>query len=495
MSIVLAADREPKSPGALHKWIAALLGFHIPRVAPTEGQTAPFEFVSDAFFGGFERALVLASRGSSKTRCAAILNLLVSKFRPGTETVHFGAVGAQAGWGHEYLRDMLRPPWMSGDVVDALKGVVRWENGSWVRTATGHTETGVTAIRGNRGVFDEIDLWDMKLYEMAQMMLQGTESNPAQTIAISTQYNAYGLMGHLLGEADQRGMRVYRWDLFASLSRCEKCLERDCPLFLWDNPVTAKLEPLCKGRGLRADGYVPREAVVDEFVRMGHGGREWAIEKLLMEPQREHLIFEGFRTEKHTGKAPREAFVRDAPKAVGVDWGYDHPCVFTVFAEVGDRLWGIHEHGERFTTSDRRLEITGELQEQFGSELIFYCDPEQPDEIRLFCEHDLIAVACPIRSRDARHRALRRLFRGDPTLGGPRLMLDKDKMPNTAWQFATVHRDEKTGIEVKKVNDYMDSAEYAVATVEFSGGIVSGGGFMVTLAVLTLLLFSLISLL
>lgn len=477
---ILGTTREPGSPATLHKWIKSLLGFHIPRTAPTEGQTSPFKFVSDAFFGEFERALVLASRGGGKTRDVAILNLLTSKFRPGTETVHFGAIGRQAEWGHKYLRDMLRPPWMSSDVLDSLKEVVLWVNGSWVRTATGHTDTGVTAIRGNRGVFDEIDLWDMKLYEMAQMMLQGTESNPAQTIAISTQYTAYGLMGHLLGEADQRGMQTYRWDIFASMQRCEKCLEQDCPLFIWDNPMTAELEPLCKGRGLRADGYNPRKAVVDEFIRLGHGNREWAIEKLLMEPRREHLIFEGFRTEKHTGKAPREAFAKSAPKAVGVDWGYNHPCVFTVFAEVGDRLWGIHEHGERFTTSNRRLEIAGELQEQFGPGLVFYCDPAEPDEINLFCEHDLIAAPCPIRSRDARHRALRRLFRRDPVLDGPRLMLDEDKMPNTIWQFAIVHRDEKTGIEVTKSdNDYMDSAEYAVATVEFSGGISSGGGFMI----------------
>lgn len=485
-----AANREPKSLEALHKWIKALLGFHIPRVAPTEGQTSPFKFVSDAFFGEFERALVLASRGAGKTRDVSILNLLASKFRPGTQTVHFGAIGAQAGWGHEYLRDMLRPSWMSGDVIDSLRGVVRWHNGSWVRTATGHTTTGVTAIRGNRVVQDEIDLWDMQLFETSQMMIQGTETNPPQRIYISTQYTAYGLMGQLLREAASRDYKVFKWDVWSSISRCEKCLEQDCPLFIWENPRSGELEPLCKGRGLRSDGYVPRAAVIDEFLSTDLA--TWQVQKLLEEPSREYLLF-NFYEDRSTGEPPREAFADSAQKGCGVDWGYDHPLVFTVFSEVGDDLWGIHEHGERFATPDREVEIATELAQQFGSErypLIFYCGQDRPEAIAQLMEHNFIAVPCPVRQREARHRAIRRLLRTDPQTKKSRLQFGKVQMPSTIWQLSTVHRNEKTGKEVLEVNDFMDSASYILSAIDFNGAIAAGGGFMATFAVLTLLLFS-----
>lgn len=264
-----------------------------------------------------------------------------------------------------------------------------------------------------------------------------------------------------------------------SMARCEKCLGADCPLFIWENPKTGEIEPLCKGRGLRADGYVPRSAVIDEFLSTDLA--TWQVQKLLEEPSREYLILPTFDEKKHAGTAPKEAFADSAPKACGVDWGFDHPLVFTIFAEVGDRLWGIHEHGERFASPDREVEIAEELAQQFGSErhpLMFYCGADRPEAIAALCEHDLVAAPCPIRQREARHRASRRLLRYDPALKSPRLMFDRKRMPSTIWQMATVHRDEKTGKEVLEGNDFFDSGEYAISTIDFSGGIAAGGAFM-----------------
>lgn len=182
----LAAQREPRTDEQLHMYIRGLCGFHIPRIAPTPGQTAPFDFVADAFFGRFERALVLATRDGGKTQNTAILNLLASKFHPMSHTAHFGAIGRQAAWGFDYLRDLVGKPWFAGDVVRNIGSIVQWKNGSWVMPLSGYTVTGVTAIRANRLVQDEIDLWDMGIFETSQMMVSGTEQNPVQRIYIST---------------------------------------------------------------------------------------------------------------------------------------------------------------------------------------------------------------------------------------------------------------------------------------------------------------------
>jgi hypothetical protein len=486
----LLAHAEPKSPHILHKWIKAFLGFHIPTEAPTEGQTAPFKFVCDAFFGEFERALVLAARGQGKTRDVSILNLMTSKFKPGTHTVHLGAITQQSNWGHGYLRDMLKPKYMSDDVVKSERSLVEWKNGSWVRTSTGHTDTGVTAIRGNRVVQDEIDQWDMQLFETSQMMIQGTDRNPAQRIYISTQYTAYGLMGQLWQEADARGYKTYKWDLWCGIQRCKKCYEKACPLFIWENPKTGEVEPLCQGRALRSDGYVPRKAVIDEFLATDKG--EWQTQKNLAEPTREYLVLPTFSAERHGGEAPEEAFAPGTPRACGVDWGFDHPLAFTVFAQLGLRYWGIHEHLERFVGPQGTVEIARELDAKFGPELIFYCDPARPDSIAMLVEAGLIAAPCPVRSREARHTLVRGLLAKDHALKEPRLMFDAKRMPITIWQMGTVHRDEKSGKEVQELNDGYDSASYVLASAELSGGIAAGGGFLMTLATVVFALLCLL---
>lgn len=449
--MLVLAHTEPTTKDLLHRYIQEMLGFYVPREAPTEGQMAPFDFVSDAFFGEFDRGLVLASRGGGKTRDVSILNLVTSKFRPGTHTVHFGAVGRQASWGHEYLRDMIQPSWMCDDVLKSERSLVQWRNGSWIRTSTGHTDTGVTAIRGNRVVQDEVDLWDMSLFETSQMMIQGTDRNPAQRIYISTQYTAYGLMGQLIREADGRGYKVYKWDVFASMARCEKCQETSCPLFIWENPKTGETEPLCQGRALRSDGYVPLSAVIDEF--LSTDPKTWQTQKLLEEPTREYLVLPMFDENKHGGEAPPEAFAPGALRACGVDWGFDHPLAFTVFAQLGLRYWGVHEHIERFAGPQRTIEIAKELDAEFGPDLIFYCDPRRPDSIAALAEAGLVAAPCPVQSREARHTLTRGLLAKDHALQEPRLKFDKKRMPVTIWQFATVHRDEKTGKEVQELNE------------------------------------------
>jgi len=477
----LAAAREPRTREQLHKYIKGLCGFHIPRVAPTEGQQAPMDFIADAFFGEFDRALVLASRGSGKTLGVAILNHLISKFRPGTHTVHFGAIGRQASWGFGYVRDMVSTPWFVGDLVKATGGTIQWKNGSWLIHASGYTDTGVTAIRGNRLTQDEIDLWDMSIFETSQMMVQGTEQNPAQRIYTSTQYTAYGLMSQLLREAPRRGYHVFKWDVWAQIQRCPTCRGKDCPLFIWVNPRSGDVEPLCRGRALLSDGFVPWKAAVDEYLSTDPA--VYQVQMLLEEPEREYLILPTFDEKHHVDTAPREAFAPETPRVCGVDWGFDHPLVFTVFAELPDgQVCGIHEHGERFASPSREIDIANELQAQYGTtiapghdELLFYCGADRPEAIANLVEHGFSAMACPQRSREARHRATRKLLRRDPQSGQARLKLDRERMPVTIWQFSTVHRDPKTGKEVAEANDYFDASEHALYVIEATG---TGGAFV-----------------
>jgi len=470
----------PATDESLHAWIKAVLGFHIPRVSVTEGHAAPFDFVADMFFRRTQRALVLGGRGTGKTQSLAILNLLMSKFSHGLGTTHYGAVGSQGNWGHDYLKLMVKPQYLYKDIQRNVGGILEWRNGSWVRSMSGYSLTGVTAVRAQRIIQDEVDLWDMVNYETAQFMVTGTKRHPAQRIAASTAYNAFGLMSVLLKQAKRRSMKVYKYGVFESLEQCRECRYEKCPFFVWTNPRTGNLEPLCKGRGLRSDGFVPLEAAIDEFYSTDR--ETWAVQKLLYAPERRSLIYPTMSQETHCGKPPMKEILAYAEIGIGVDWGFDHPLCFIVVAQLPNgQYWVLEEIGERFATPQRELEIAEELATKWTQktnrrlDITFYCGQDQPKSIAALNIAGHIAVGNMVKSREEGHREIRRLLNVTPR--GPLLMFDDENCPATFAQMSTLHKGEK-GKEVLKDNDFADGGRYVLGSASAMGGLQAGGVLM-----------------
>jgi hypothetical protein len=483
--LVALSDKEPRNEDQLYSYINGLVGYHIPRVAVCPGHIAPFDMVADVFFGRSPRALVLAARGTGKTLTTSILNLLRSKFKRNSGTGHYAAVEAQGEWGYGYLRNMLEKAYFAKDLkAKPSKILAEWKNGSWVRTGTGRTTTGVTAYHPNRLVIDEVDLWDPEMYENAQYMLSGTKHTP-ESIVMSTAYTSYGLITTLLQQAKQRNSEVYRYCLWEAIERCPECRgKKHCPLHTWINPRTGKEEELCQGKALRSDGFIPYDAVIDEFYRTD--AESFYVQKLLAAPARRSLIYPNFDPVIHSGKPPKET--EEAPIGIGVDWGFDHPLVFTVFAQLGNgHYWGLEEIGERFVTPAAELEIAHSLNKKYrrlrgfnraGKAIwdypTFYCGKDQPKSIAAFAEAGFIVAPNEPRLREEGHKLVRRLI--DPNKG-PLLHLDPHAMSVTIQQLGSIHRDDK-GREVQKVNDFADSARHVLATSQVYGGIGGGGGFV-----------------
>src|SRR5512140_713108 len=76
----LAALR-PTSRDELHRWVAQVLGFDVPRQAVCPGHSAPFDYLAGAFFEEFTNAVVWANRGGGKTMLGAIATLLDAHFK------------------------------------------------------------------------------------------------------------------------------------------------------------------------------------------------------------------------------------------------------------------------------------------------------------------------------------------------------------------------------------------------------------------------------
>lgn len=465
----------PQNDEQLHDWIKAYLGVHIPRTAVYPGSVPPFSLVADTYFRRVQRALVLACRGGGKTLNFSLLNLLRSKFIPGTGTGHFAAVEAQGDWGMSYLKEWLQRSYLSKDVAKDFSGYVEWHNGSWVRRGSGYSNKGVTASHPNRLVIDEVDLWTPEQFETAQFMLSGTDDHPPETLIASTAYTAHGMMQTtLLPQANRRNFSVYRWTVFETLKPCRECLGEKCELFQWEHPRTGEIEPLCGGRCTASDGYVPRDVAIDEFFRTD--ADTYLVQKLLGAPERQGLIYPQFLSSLHAPGPPPPEVKKFGKYGIGVDWGYDHPLVFVVYAELPNGIyWGIEEHGERFATPDRELEIALGFRDKYGAETPFYCGLDQPKSIQAFYNAGLVVVPNLVNRRDDGHRYLRRLM--DPNKG-PLLFLDPDRMPATVHELGAIHRNEK-GKEVLKDNDFADASRHVLASAQEAGGIQAGGGFMV----------------
>jgi len=470
-----AADLAPKNKDELHSWIKAYLGLHIPRVPVYPGSCAPFDLISDIYFRRVQRALVLACRGGGKTLNFSLLNLLRSKFHERSGTGHFAAVEAQGDWGMSYLKTWLQKSYLARDIVKDYTDYVEWANGSWVRRGSGYATRGVTASHPNRLVIDEVDLWTPEQFETAQFMVSGTKEHPPETLIASTAYTAHGMMlSTLLPQAKKRNFKLYRWTVFETLEQCRKCRKAKCPLYQWEHPRTGQKAALCGGRALHSDGYVPLDVAIDEYYRTD--ADTYLVQKLLAAPERQHLIYPRFLPDLHAPGPPPEDVKRYGQYGIGVDWGFDHPLVFTVFAEMPNGVyWGIEEHGERFATPDREVEIAKDFQAKYGVEVPFYCGKDQPKSIQAFYEAGLVVIPNLVDRRDDGHRYVRRLM--DPNKG-PLLYLDPDEMPATVHQLGAIHRNDR-GKEVLKDNDFADSSRHVLASAQEAGGIQAGGGFMV----------------
>lgn len=415
-------------------------------------------------------ALVVNGIVSHNTHNLAVSTLLRSHFEPGVTTGYYAAVEAQGEWGFDYLKDMAGQDHLASFVSRNVQDRIEWGNGSWARSGGGHTKRGITAFRCNRLVIDEVDLWDPSNYETANYMVTGTHEHLPERLVASTAYNAYGMMSTLLAESVRRDFTVYRWDIFTVMERCERCLKHKCPLYQWIHPRSGKREYLCKGRGLRSDGFLPREVVVDEF--LSTDSETFLVQKLLASPERKSLIYPTFSMDVHASEAPPPEALRYGNIGIGIDWGFDHPLVFTVFAQLpSGRIWGIEERAERFATPARELEMAQELQREYRN-VVFFAGKDQPKSIAQLVEAGLTVVPNLVEGREDGHRYVRRLL--DRNLG-PLLHLDPKRMPVTAHQMGTLHRDEK-GKEALKNNDYADSARYALASNQEMGGTFVAGG-------------------
>lgn len=385
--LTLAIREENKT--ALHAWIEATTGYHIPRHAICHNHCAPFDFVADAIFHKFRQAIAHANRSGGKTQDVAIIEALETYRIADLEAVNVGAIQAQSDRCYGYIKEIngAYPFNTNSDPrkLTATRG--NFNNGASLQILPG-TPAAVNGPHPQLNVLDELELMAYFVVQQAFSMAQSKGDIPAITIITSTVKFATGLMVRMIEEFKERGLPVYSW--------CIREVMKPLPL---DNPsLMARIREVFDDDFLRgmeqADGYYEWEDVINKKLTLDP--ETWGVEWLCNQPERSGLVYPQFSLESNIIQEdnPRKTYRKPyevnkwRPIYVLEDFGFgpNNPNV-NLFAQVEgndlivfDELYNIGQISrDNIRAAVERLrsysvDVTERLRPDGG---IFYSFPQQ----------------------------------------------------------------------------------------------------------------------
>lgn len=365
----------PQTDDELHAWVRKNLGINIPRTTVCEDHVAPFTFLADLYFERVGSALALANRGGSKTFIVAILHFVNSTYKPGCESLSFGATLGQSDrcygnietWCYERDEDTGRKTDKVKDFIDGkpMKKETKWKTGSAVEIVAG-TETAVNGPHPQKPHADEIELMDDGTWNESRGMGVAKQASgplpsfmekfngiiPPQDIVTSTRKSMRGRMQELLNEIaeDEKEGNIpqfilYIWCIWETVAEVPECrgvpkkerqarlreLGRDpetlCPCnrvvkgrYKDGSPRT--LESVCEGKAFRSRGWKPIVDLVQTFKRNTPG--TWTLQHECREGQDENNYIQDWSLDLY-GCRNYEPKPEYGPIYVGIDWGGTNP--------------------------------------------------------------------------------------------------------------------------------------------------------------------------
>lgn len=325
-------DEIPAGPGALHDWVRRELGVVVVRAPVGEGSSAPFDYLCHSFFetGEPRDAIVWASRGGGKTFLGALATALDLSFKPGIEVRILAGSLEQASRMHEHLRGFFtREPFAELVEGRMTEKRIRLTNGSRVELLAA-SQASVRGTRVQKLRCDEVDLFDARLWEAAQLVTRSAECGgvvvPGSVECLSTMHQPFGMMSRLVREAEAGLRRVFKWGVVDVLERCgpaHACETGAGRCALW---------PECAGSAkARAEGG--HVSVADALAMKRRVALPvWNAEMLCKEPRRSDCVFPEFDPKVHVVR--EEPGAEDGAMLVcGMDFGFRAPTV-VVWARV-----------------------------------------------------------------------------------------------------------------------------------------------------------------
>ncbi|MGE4196467.1 MAG: hypothetical protein AB7G11_05020 [Phycisphaerales bacterium] len=354
----------PRTPAALLEWLRRALKVDLATTPLLEGNSAPFEYVSQTFFegrrfgdesgrmGAFGPAdvVVWANRGGGKTFLGAVATMLDLVFKPGIEIRILGGSLEQSQRMHEHLRRLFEAPMIASMLDGPIKArSLQLRSGSRAQVlAQSHTSVRGTRVQKVR--CDETELFDPDVWEAAQLTTRSMRlAGPwgswvrGSVEALSTMHKPYGLMWNIVSEASladaathSSKRRLIRWGVVDVLEACGDEFRCDaCSLFAECGgraKMRTRISPSVEdGNAGRADGRSGGgggHVSIDDAVRMKSRVSEdvWRAEMLCRRPRRSDSVYPEFDAGVHVGNW--DSLAAEHTKWIaGMDFGFRAPTV------------------------------------------------------------------------------------------------------------------------------------------------------------------------
>ena len=361
----------PETRPQLWAFIGAHFALWLPHKKFTPGHSTPFDFVADAFFNPQQDLAAWANRSGLKTLCSSVIAALAFLF---SDVKIRGRVlagsEAQANNLYSYWED-----WCFGILRSRLQGqpgrlLTRLDNGEFAILAASPKQ--VHGPKVQHLYRDEIDEMDPDIYASSIGMLDSRDGVPSRTIDTSTWHHAHGPMGQLVEEAEQRRIKLHKWNVWESIAKCPEPRHQG-----GKGCRTCDLEPVCiakaRERDRKAKIGIASDccglfAIDDAIKQLSQWSKEnWEAQAECKRPTLTGLVYPHFDRAIHV--KPDLDFDDDLPIFRAIDFGLnDFVCLWLQENKHGqvfvvDEYWSeqtrLGDHARHIMDEDRLVRVEG----------------------------------------------------------------------------------------------------------------------------------------
>jgi hypothetical protein len=378
------ADDAPKTPDELWDYIRDTWHIEISRTQVCEDHDTPFDFFCAGFFEWFPNIFCIGPRGGGKSFDMALLHEMNSRFKPGCESITFGAVEEQSQKVYDDFKNIfLNGGLPEGETETAGEPKIQstvFKNGSVVKCLPG-TVAKVNGPHPPKPHSDEVDLMKAPVWKESRNLASDKVTPDgrrikAQNYATSTMKYKNGRVDVIrqaflaakakaiakfgVGDKERVDDLITKtapfylfiyciFEIAQQVPNCRRAPENaampetytaglperackcDCHVIesgKWDDGEPRTLDQVCKGKLYRSRGHRTRSEIIQLFIQ--NDRLTWEAQQECREAESEGLYIKAFSRKRH-GLSSFPLDPSNGPIFTGTDWGFTNPaCVLWV---------------------------------------------------------------------------------------------------------------------------------------------------------------------
>lgn len=168
----------------------------------------------------------------------------------------------------------------------------------------------------------------------------------------------------------------------------------------------------------------------------------------------EGVVYKDFDKSKMV--IPQSSIPNDLHVYCGVDWGFEHKGVITVWGDDNDgNVYLLHEYTSQFKFIDYWVKLAKKLQDKYGYNLTFWADSARPDNVT---EFQKAGIDC----RNANKSRMAGIEKVAEFMKTGHFFISEDGIDQFLDEIYQYVWDKNTGEPKKENDDVMDSMRYAI---------------------------------